>query len=67
MASPFVKQKRLSCKTCTLFGMWFLRYQDRDLEVRTELARSMRKDRSLNILLYEKQTRLINSLLMAKG
>ena len=29
----------------------------------TELARSVRKDRGFNILLYEKQTRLINSLL----
>ena len=32
-------------------------------EVRTELVRSVRKDRGLNILQYEKQTRLINSLL----
>ena len=31
--------------------------------MRTELARSVRNDRDLNILLYEKQTRLINSLL----
>ena len=31
--------------------------------MRTELARSVRKDRGLNILQYKKQTRLINSLL----
>ena len=32
-------------------------------EVRTELASSVRKDLGFNILQYEKQTRLINSLL----
>ena len=33
--------------------------------MRTELVRSMRKDRGLNILQHEKQTWLINSLLFA--
>ena len=33
--------------------------------MRTELARSVRKDRGLNILQYEKRTRLIISLLYA--
>ena len=47
----------------TEFAFRTVRYQDRDPEVRTDLARSVRKDRGLNILLYEKQTRLINSLL----
>ena len=46
----------------TEFAFRTVRYQDQGAEVRTELARSVR-DRSLNILQYEKQTRLINSLL----
>ena len=47
----------------TEFAFRTVRYQDQGPEVRTELARSLRKDRGLNILQYEKQTRLINSLL----
>ena len=33
--------------------------------MRTEFARSVRKDRGFNILQYEKQTRLMNCLLYA--
>ena len=47
----------------TEFAFRTVRYYDQGSEVQTELARSMRKDRGLNILQYEKQTRLINSLL----
>ena len=47
----------------TEFAFRTVRYQDQGPEVRTELARSVRKDRGLNILQYEKQTRLINGLL----
>ena len=50
----------------TEFAFRTVRYQDQGPEVRTELERSVRKDRGLNILQYEKETRLINSLLMAK-
>ena len=46
----------------TEFAFRTIRYQDQGPEVRTELARSVRKNRGLNILQYEKQTRLINSL-----
>ena len=45
------------------FAFRTVRYQDQCPEVRTELAKSMRKDRDLNILQHEKQSRLINSLL----
>ena len=45
----------------TEFAFRTVRYQDQGL--RAELARSVRKDRGLNILQYEKQTRLINNLL----
>ena len=37
-----------------------VKYKDQSLVVRTELARSTCKDRGLNILQYEKQSRLIN-------
>ena len=47
----------------TEFAFRTVRYLDQGPEVRTELARSVSKDRGLNILQYEKQTRLINSLL----
>ena len=47
----------------TEFAFHTVRYEDRDPEVRTELARSLLKDRGLYILRYEKKTRLINSLL----
>ena len=47
----------------TEFAFRTVRYQDQGPEVWTELARSVRKDRGLNILQYEKQTKLINSLL----
>ena len=50
----------------TEFAFRSVRYQDQGPEVRTELARSVRYDRGLNILQYEKQIWLINSLLMAK-
>ena len=46
----------------TEFAFRTVRYYNQGPEVRTELARSVRKDRGLNILQYEKQTRLINSL-----
>ena len=46
----------------TEFAFRTVRYEDQGPEVRTELARSVRKNRGLNILQYEKQTRLINSL-----
>ena len=35
------------------------KYQDRGLIVLTKIERSVRKDQALNILPYEKQTRLI--------
>ena len=47
----------------TEFTFRTVRYQDQGPEVRTELARSARKDRDLNILQYEKITRLMNGLL----
>ena len=40
-----------------IFAKYCRRYLS--VKVRTKLARSVRKDRGLNILLYEKQTRLI--------
>ena len=45
------------CAFCTII------YKDQGPGVRTELARSVHKDRGLNILQYEKHTQLINSLL----
>ena len=51
----------------TEFAFRTVRYYDEGPEVRTELARSVRRDRGLNILQYEKQTRLINSLLDGQG
>ena len=47
------------------FAFLTLNYSRQGLVVQTELARSVRKDRDLNILPYEKQTRLIGSLLYA--
>ena len=49
----------------TQFVSRVVTYQDQVLVVQTELARSANKDRDLNILQYEKQTRSINSLLDA--
>ena len=46
----------------TKFAFRTVIYQDQGPEVRTELARSVRKDRGLNILQYEKETRLLYSL-----
>ena len=46
----------------TEFAFRTVIYQDQGPEVRTELARSLRKDRGLNILQYEKETRLLYSL-----
>ena len=44
----------------TEFAFRTVKYKDKGLEVRTELARSVRKDRGrLNILQYEKETRSI--------
>ena len=43
----------------TEFAFRTARYSDQGPEVWTELARSMRKDRGLTILQYEKKTRLI--------
>ena len=48
----------------TEFAFRTVRYQDQGPG--TELARSVRKDRGLNILQYEKQTQLLNSLLDAQ-
>ena len=45
------------------FAFHTLRYYDQGPEVRTELVRSMREDRSLNILQYEKKTWLRNNSL----
>ena len=42
-------------------------YLDQGPGVRTELAKSVRKDRGLNILQFEKRTRLINNLLYVPG
>ena len=47
----------------TEFAFRTVKYLDQGLAVRTELARSVCKDPSLNILLCVKQTRLINNLL----
>ena len=47
----------------TEFVFCTVRFLDQGPEVRIELAGSVRKDRGPNILQYEKQTRLINSLL----
>ena len=51
----------------TEFAFHTVKYYDQDLAVWTELARPVRKDRGLNILQYEKQTRLIDSLVYVRA